>query len=334
MADVMALGGMVFERRDARGVVLLLAVGVLVGAAVALVVVPLVDRPPDRVAVVTLEGAIDGTSAASFTARIEQVRQDPSVAAVVLLVNSPGGTAAASESQYLAVKRLAAAKPVVTSVDAVAASGAYYTVLPSDAIYVKPASTVGSVGVLAPYPQQVQPNDVVAATGPDKLSADSRRGFTYTLETLKRAFANAVMASRGDDLALTRAELVEAGVYSGTVAVRNGVADRVGGTQAAIAHAAERAGLDGYAVETYRPNATTTFVSRAAFVASAADAKRLRSPAYLTGVGGPGAAYGTFLMLPPQYAYPGRGSYLGAGAYAGGENATATPTRTVVADGG
>lgn len=301
----------------------LVVAGLVLGAAVTVALLPVLDRPARTVAVIPVEGSIDGTSAARVTAQIERARADPSVAAVVLLVNSPGGTAAASETQYLSVTRLAAEKPVVASVDAVAASGAYYTLLPSDAVYAKPASIVGSVGVLAPLPQQVEPNDVIGTTGPDKLSTDGVREFHYRMETLKRAFANAVMAQRGAELTISRGELVEAGVYSGTVAVEAGLVDEIGGTQTAIARAAELAGVDAYRVEVYRTNETVTFVSQTAYLASAAPSKELVSPSYLTGIGTPGATYGTFLLLPPQFAVPDT-SGLSAGDDGPETNATAS----------
>lgn len=293
------------------------AVGLLLGAVAAPVVVGLADTDPPEVAVVPLEGAIDGQSAAETTKRIRTLREDPSVRAVVLVANSPGGSASASESQYLAVKRLAAEKPVVASVDAVAASGAYYTILPSERIYVKPSSTVGSVGVMAPLPTQVEPNDVVVATGPNKVGSDSERRFKHTAETLKRAFANAVMRHRGEALSLTRAEVTEADTYAGAIAVRNGMADAIGDEETAIAHAAEQAGLERYAVRVYRGNDSARFVSRTAYVASDAPEKDLVDPAYLTGIGGTGTAAGNYLMIPPQFAFAGTHSaYLGAGAYA------------------
>jgi protease-4 len=296
--------------------VVLVVAGLLVGVAAAPVAVGVTDRGTPTVAVIPVEGSIDGGSAAALSAQIERARADPSVEAVVLLVNSPGGAASASETQYLAVKRLAEEKPVVASVDGIAASGAYYTIAPADEIYVKPSSVVGSVGVIAPLPQQVEPNDIVGATGPNKVGTDSVREFKYTIETLKNAFANAVVTNRGDALELSRSQVTKAGVYSGTVAVQNGMADRIGGQSAAIAAAAEKAGLDQYSVEVYRPDGTTQFVSQAAYVASDAPDKELVSPAYLTGIGSQGSTYATFLMVPPQVAYPsGDRAYLGTGAY-------------------
>lgn len=318
VADVM-----VGDDDDGPPYAVLVVAGLLIGVAIAPVAVGVSDGEEPTVAVIPVEGSIDGGSAAALSAQIERARADPSVKAVVLLVNSPGGAASASETQYLAVKRLAEEKPVVASVDGIAASGAYYTIAPADAIYAKPASVVGSVGVIAPLPQKVEPNDLVGATGPNKVGTDSLREFKYTLETLKNAFANAVIESRGDRLELSRAELTKAGIHSGAVAVENGMADRIGGRSAAIAAAADRAGLEEYAVEVYRPNGTTQFVSQAAYVASDAPNKEIISPSSLTGIGAPGSSYATFLMVPPRIAYPsGDGSYITANA---SRNRTAPP---------
>ncbi|MFB6117041.1 MAG: S49 family peptidase [Halosegnis sp.] len=309
---------------DGPPYVVLVVAGLLVGVALAPVAVGVADRETPTVAVIPVEGGIDGTSAAALSEQVERARTDPSVKAVVLLVNSPGGAASASETQYLAVKRLAAEKPVVASVDGIAASGAYYTIAPADAIYVKPSSIVGSVGVIAPLPRKVEPNNLVGATGPNKVGTDSIRDFKYTLETLKNAFANAVVRSRGDTLELSRSEVTKAGLYSGVVAVENGMADRIGGRSAAVAAAADRAGLEEYTVEVYRPAGPTQFVSQAAYVASTAPEKEIVSPAYLTGIGSSGSTYATFLMVPPRIAYPSDdGTYLGTGAY---DNSTARNT--------
>jgi protease-4 len=307
----------------------LVVTGLLIGALLAPIAVGVTSRTStDTVAIVPLAGGIDGGSAARVSAQIERARQNPSVEAVVLRVNSPGGGASASESLYLSVKRLAEEKPVVVSVDGIAASGAYYASVPADVIYAKPSSQVGSVGVFAPIPAEVEPNGIVAATGPEKVGVGSERGFKYTVETIKRAFANAVMANRGEELTIPRSTVTEAGVYSGAAATRNGMADEIGGIRTATARAAELAELDQYSVTVYSPNGTTRFVSRAAFVASAADDKEMVSPTYFTGIGGEGSAHATVLMLPPSIAYDSmaEAAFVGAGAYEPRpDNATAAP---------
>lgn len=315
---------------DRSVLVPLVAAGLLVGALVAPFAAGVATRgEPAKVAVVPLSGVIGGNTASDVVAQLERARHDPSVKAVVLQVNSPGGAAAASESLYLAVKRLAEEKPVVVSVSGIAASGAYYASVPADAIYVKPASIVGSVGVLAPIPPELEPNDLIAATGPEKIGLASERGFKYTIETVKRAFVNAVMTHRGEELELSRAAVSRAGIYSGVVAVRNGFADEIGALPTAIARAAELADLDEYQVVRLEPTGPPQYVSRAAYVASDDPDKRMISPTELTGIGARGSSYATILMLPPRiafavsdrYARPGNGTAANA-TVAG--NATAT----------
>ena len=77
---------------------------------------------------------------------------DPSIKAIILRINSPGGVVAASQEIYDAVKRQQEKKPVVTSMESVAASGAYYIALPSDVIIANPGTATGSIGVIMEWP--------------------------------------------------------------------------------------------------------------------------------------------------------------------------------------
>jgi protease-4 len=255
--------------------------------------------PGGTVAIVPVSGGIDGDTAASVTVQLQQARQDPDVDAVVLLANSPGGGASASETLYLEVARTAEQMPVVASVDALAASGAYYAAVPADRVYTKPSSLVGSVGVFTSTPNQLQPIDEVIASGPDKLSGGSQRDWLYKTESLRRAFVGAVYENRGENITLSRAELSQAGLYTGAQAVDRGLADEIGGLSAAIRDAAQRADLEDYDVEVLRGDATATFLTRAAFVASDAPDKRMVEPGYF--VGSPAdAAAPNVVMLPPS----------------------------------
>jgi protease-4 len=274
-------------------------VGVILGVVLAPVAWEAAAQPAGIVAVVPLEGGIDGESAADVSSMLRTAREDPEVKAVVLLVNSGGGTAAGSEELYLQTQRTAARKPVVASVDAVAASGAYYTIAPADYIYAKPSSIVGSIGVLATRPTQVEPNDDVATTGPNKLLGADEREFYYLLETMRRAFVGAIFEQRGDTLTLTPAELSEARIYSGVEGLENGLVDGIGDRDAAIDHAARLAEVDRYEVRTLRvEDETVRFVARATFLASDAPNKELVSPSYFTGEP---SATPVFLMLPLDF---------------------------------
>ncbi len=77
---------------------------------------------------------------------------DPSIKAIILRINSPGGVVAASQEIYDAVKRQQEKKPVIASMESVAASGAYYIALPSDIIVANPGTLTGSIGVIMEWP--------------------------------------------------------------------------------------------------------------------------------------------------------------------------------------
>jgi protease-4 len=283
--------------RASRSYVVFVVIGLVIGLTLAPIAFQAAESD-GTVAVVPLAGTIDGGTAANVGATLERARSDPDIDAVVIVANSGGGGAATSEELYLQTKRTAEEMPVVTSVQASALSGAYYTVAPSDRIYAKPASLVGSVGVLANAPVDQEPNDIVATTGPNKLSGGSEREFYYILESLGNAFYNAVESQRDGRLKLSRTELAQARIYSGAQAVENGMADEIGGQQAAIADAAERAGLDDYDVEVLRPGGTAQFLSRGNYLGADVPNKTMVGPDYVIDDEGSSP---TFLMLPASY---------------------------------
>ncbi|GGJ14694.1 peptidase [Halobellus salinus] len=206
------------------------------------------DNP--TVQVVTLRGGTNDANVNAVANTLRNARTNDSVAAVVLRVDSPGGPVAPSEELYLAVNRTAAEMPVVAYVEGAAASGGYYGIAPADEIYVKPSSTVGSIGVIVQAPlsaveQAEQVSGTYVRSGPDKAQIDQDR-LREDLERLQRAFVETVMTHRGDDLSLSREEVANGRTYLGTQAVQNGFADRIGDSEAAIEAAADRsARIDG-----------------------------------------------------------------------------------------
>ncbi|XGI84155.1 S49 family peptidase [Halorutilales archaeon Cl-col2-1] len=284
--------------RIGRSYVALVAAALLLGLMISPVVSGWLTTEGE-VAVVPLEGSIDGSTATTVTGMLERARNDPGVEAVVLRVNSPGGSASASETIYLEVLRTADEMPVVTSVDSSAASGAYYSSLPSDEIYAKPSSFIGSVGVVMQMPQNPGSVEGVITTGPNKLNAGDERDWYYRIETAKRAFVGSVMKHRDDDLNITREEVEYAKLYSGPTAVENGIADEIGGLDAAAEKAAELAGMESYSVTRMRRDGIVRFISRSNYVASDASEKKLVDPSYITGVD-TRTEFPNPVMLPPE----------------------------------
>lgn len=103
-----------------------------------------------HIARISISGVITGD--AGTLALLEKARKDKAVAGVVLAINSPGGTVSGSEALHDAIRKLAKAKPTVATVDAVAASGGYIAAMGTDHIVSRGSSIVGSVGVIAQYP--------------------------------------------------------------------------------------------------------------------------------------------------------------------------------------
>ncbi len=233
-----------FTRRQQFLVVALVAV--IVGAALAPTIYRASDSPDGVVAVVTIDGPIVGSTADNVEDELREIRTNDSVEAVVLKLDTPGGAPAASERMYTSIQRTGQEMPVIASVQGVSASGGYYAMLPAETIYVLPTSVTGSVGLAAGAPQASPP--VEGPSGPDKRGSSPIEGWAKQ-DLLANVFINTVMEQRGEQIELSREEVSEADVYLGVRAVENGFADEIGDTDAAIAEAAARAGLDDYTVD-------------------------------------------------------------------------------------
>lgn len=249
-----------FAKTLATSYVVLGVVALLLGVAVAPAVMSGgIAQEPQYVAVVTLDQTITSGTAEATIEELRAVRQNDSIEAVVLQVDSPGGAASASEAQYMAVKRLAEEKPVVTAVQGMAASGMYYTIVPTETIFATPASLLGNVGVRTTiHPASGVPGQWT--TGPDKLTGGTAEESRARVRTLRNAFVGTVIAERGDRIGITREQVAHGKIYSGATAVQNGFADQIGDTEAAIAEAAALAELDSYQIATRQPDFPRSFV--------------------------------------------------------------------------
>ncbi len=119
---------------------------------------PIFESIGDKIALVNIEGTISSSLASNswsddfdlenFLATIEKIQKDDKVKAVIIRINSPGGTVAASQDAYDAILRLREKKPVVASMGDVAASGGYYTASAADYIIAQKGTMTGSIGVI------------------------------------------------------------------------------------------------------------------------------------------------------------------------------------------
>ncbi|MFT4921944.1 MAG: protease-4 [Haloarculaceae archaeon] len=239
------------SRSTIRTAIVVVAVVAALGASAILAPLAWDDAtgPDGTVGVVTLEGPIGPQSADSVIEDLREARTNESIDAVVLRVNSPGGAVGASESLYLAGKQTAAEKPLVTNVAGSAASGGYMALLGSDYVYTTPSSNIGSVGVYGTLPPaQISDVDNAVTSAPTKGSAGTEAEVRRKIDRMKQTFVGLVMDERGSNLTVDRGTVARAKVYTGSRAVELGFADEIGGRQAAVQAAAERADIDDYRV--------------------------------------------------------------------------------------
>jgi protease-4 len=224
---------------------------VIIPLAAGLYAAPrLVEKP--QIGVIRLSYDIFGATAYEITEQLDYARNDDAIQAVVLIINSPGGSAAYSEELYLDVLHTRRRMPVVASVDLLAASGAYYMAAAADEIYAKPTSSVGSVGVIAALPGDVYIQEDILTTGPYKAFGGTRDGVMRQVERAKYAFLEAVALGRNGRLQIDADTLSRAEIYSGVRAWELGLVDELAATDEAVARAAELAGFKEYdVVEVY-----------------------------------------------------------------------------------
>lgn len=220
-------------------------------------------KSKNKVAVVYAEGAIvDGEGESQqiggdrFAKIFRKIRQDKNVKAVVLRINSPGGSATASEVMQREVRLTQKIKPVVVSMGDVAASGGYWIAVDSNRIFAEPNTVTGSIGVFGSIfniQQLANDNGITWDSVKTARYADaqgiSRPKSPQELAIYQRmvnsiydVFLNKV--AKGRNIPKEKvAEIAQGRVWSGTAAKKIGLVDEIGGLDTAIAHSAKLAKL-------------------------------------------------------------------------------------------
>ncbi|MDE5623745.1 MAG: signal peptide peptidase SppA [Alistipes sp.] len=219
------------------------------------------DFAAPQVAIVYAEGSIvDGEASGgsiggnSLARALAEVREDDDVKAVVLRVNSPGGSALASDLIWREMELLKAEKPVVVSMGSYAASGGYYISAPADVIVADKMTLTGSIGVFGMYVDKIAAlkNKLGITLDGVKSNASAGAGSMAPLTPLERA---AIMrgvdkvyetftsyVAEGRNLPIEKVLDIAGGrVWSGEDALAIGLIDAYGGLDAAIALAADKA---------------------------------------------------------------------------------------------
>lgn len=202
------------------------------------------------------EGQMGEVGGHKFARELRQLRQDENIKAVVLRVNSPGGSASASEEIQRELRLTMQTKPVVVSMGSVAASGGYWISTYSHRIFAEPATITGSIGVYGMFfnVQQLFNHfgltfdtvktgklaDMLTASRP-KTEAEMAV-FQKLVDWIYDEFTAKVGESRKLDKAKVL-EIAQGRVWSGEEAKKLGLVDEIGGLGKAITFAAEKAGL-------------------------------------------------------------------------------------------
>ena len=233
------------DGRSPLRLILLFLVVIVVPLALGLYLAPRIVPTP-KIGVIRLNYEISNATAFEFRERLLYARNDPAIQAVVIVINSPGGTASDSEDLYMDVLAARQELPVVATVDFLAASGAYYIASATDAIYAKPGSAIGSIGVISSLPDTPFLEEDVLTTGPYKSFGGTQDGYVRRAETLKFAFLQAVANGRAERLNADLDLLSRAEIFGGVRALELGLIDGIISTSEAYDKAAELAGLRDY----------------------------------------------------------------------------------------
>lgn len=221
-----------------------------------------------NVAVIVAEGAIsvdgDEMTSQKICKYMREVRQDDAIKTVVLRINSPGGSALASEEIWREASLIAKKKKLIVSMGDVAASGGYYIATPASVIFAEPSTITGSIGVFGVIPytgamlennfgltfDRVQTHSHSILSLNRKLTPEEFNLVQKEVDDIYQQFKQRVSDGRG--LTKKQVEVVARGrVWTGSDALKIGLVDKIGGLNDALAYAIKEAKIKDAVVRYY-----------------------------------------------------------------------------------
>jgi len=215
--------------------------------------------------VVMGKGQKDAIASDDYRALLQKIRNDKSIDAVVLRVNSPGGSALASDIIWREIDLLKKEKPVVVSMGDLAASGGYYISCGADSIFADANTITGSIGVFSVIPnaEKFLKNKLGITfdrvkTGQFADAPSATRALTVTEQKFLQAGVDSVYYTFKSRVAVGRQKSVDyidsiaqGRVWTGADAIKVGLVDKIGTLNDALASAAKMAKLKGYSIKSY-----------------------------------------------------------------------------------
>jgi protease-4 len=210
------------------------------------------------------EGDVNIIGEGSINRSLKEAREDDDVKAIVLRVNSPGGSALTSELIWREIEITKKVKPVVVSMGNYAASGGYYIAANADRIFAEPNTITGSIGVFGMLPNMNQLGKNIGINAEQVKTHDNASGYSvfepidetfkgYVLESIERTYAT-FLKRVADGRKMTTAQvdaIAQGRVWTGIDAHKLGLVDEIGGLDAAIKYAAKLGKTSSYRTENY-----------------------------------------------------------------------------------
>ncbi|SFU50744.1 protease-4 [Pustulibacterium marinum] len=231
----------------------------------------ILNKPNNKIAVIFAQGEIMYGKGSNqvigqeiMIESLRDAREDDDVKGIVLRVNSPGGSALASDIIWREIEITKKEKPVYVSMGNYAASGGYYISCGAEKIIAEPNTITGSIGVFGMLPnvkgladkwgihaEQVQTNKNAAGYSVfQELDGNTKEVILEGIETIYETFVNKV--AEGRNMTFEEVDAIAQGrVWSGTDAIKNGLVDKLGGLETTVNMLAEDKNIGDFTIETY-----------------------------------------------------------------------------------
>ena len=217
------------------------------------------------------EGSVNIIGEGSINRSLKEAREDDDVKAIVLRVDSPGGSALTSELIWREIELTKKVKPVVVSMGNLAASGGYYISCNADYIFAEPSTITGSIGVFGMLPNMTELSKNIGINAEQVKTHKNSNGYSVfepidenfkavVLESIEDVYGTFLQrVADGRKMTTEQVDAIAQGrVWTGTDALKNGLVDKIGGLNDAIKHAATLAKVKDFRTENY-PEYETNF---------------------------------------------------------------------------
>lgn len=210
------------------------------------------------------EGDVNVIGEGSIKRSLQEAREDDDVKAIVLRVNSPGGSALTSELIWREIEITKKTKPVVVSMGNYAASGGYYISANADRIFAEPNTITGSIGVFGMLPNMNQLGKNIGINAEQVKTHENASGYSvfepmdenfkgFVLESIEKTYATFLKrVADGRKMTTEQVDAIAQGrVWTGVDAQKLGLVDEIGGLDAAIKYAAKLGKTTSYRTENF-----------------------------------------------------------------------------------